>query len=56
MPLIYAFQFGLGLAMVEVWVTLLGLPAAFAPLWATSVTVPLTYLLSRYAFSGRAKE
>ena len=53
MPLIYALQFVLGLAVVELWVALLQLPAAFAPLLAIAITVPCTYLLSRFAFVRR---
>ena len=49
-PLIYLFQFGVGLLVVELWVTVLGLRAEFAPLVAIAATLPLTYLLSRWAF------
>lgn len=50
MPLIYALQFGLGLAAVEVWIAWLHWPETLAPLCAIAVTLPCTYLLSRYFF------
>lgn len=52
-PLIYLFQYVLGLAVISVWVEGFGWPAAFAPLAAVALTVPVTFLLSRRAFSGR---
>ena len=50
MPLIYTVQFGLGLTAVEVWTAWLHWPATLAPLGAIAVTLPCTYLLSRYFF------
>lgn len=50
-PLIYLFQFCIGLLIVEVWVTLLGLRPELAPLVAVAATLPLTYVLSRWAFA-----
>ncbi len=49
-PLIYLFQYGLGLAVVEGWVTWLQWPSQLAPLAAIGATLPLTYLLTRAAF------
>ena len=49
-PLIYLLQFCLGLVIVEVSITLLGLRAEIAPLLAIAATLPLTYVLSRWAF------
>lgn len=49
-PLIYLVQYGLGLSVVEAWVTWLQWPARWAPLAAIGATVPLTYLLTRAAF------
>lgn len=51
MPLIYALQFGLGLAAVAVWTAWLRWPATLAPIGAIAVTLPCTYLLSRYFFA-----
>jgi putative flippase GtrA len=50
-PLIYLLQFGLGLLIVELWIVFWGLPAALAPLAAVVVTLPCTYVLSRWAFA-----
>ena len=52
-PLIYLLQFCIGLLFVELWITWLGLPAEFAPLLAIAATLPLTYVLSRWAFARR---
>ena len=49
-PVIYLFQFCVGLLVVETWITVLGLRAEFAPLVAIVATLPLTYVLSRWAF------
>ena len=49
-PLIYLLQFCVGLAIVEVSITLLGMRAELAPLLAIAATLPLTYVLSRWAF------
>lgn len=53
MPLIYLFQYGLGLTVVETWVTWLQWPRHLAPLAAIGATLPLTYLLTRAAFQLR---
>lgn len=50
MPVIYLLQFCVGLGIVELWVVWLRWPAALAPLAATALTLPMTYLLSRQAF------
>jgi putative flippase GtrA len=50
-PLIYLVQCCFGLLIVEVWVTVLGLRAEFAPLLAIAATLPLTFVLSRWAFT-----
>lgn len=52
-PMIYLLQFCVGLLIVELWITLLGLRAEFAPLLAIAATLPLTYVLSRWAFVRR---
>ena len=50
-PLVYAVQYVVGLAVVLVWVDVLGLPAGAASIVAVMVTIPLTYLLSRWVFT-----
>ena len=53
LPLIYAGQYLFGLLIVWIWVDVIHLPAALAPLAALAVTIPFTYIFSRYAFTGR---
>ena len=45
-------QFVVGLAVVEVWVAVLGGPQALAALAAVAVCVPLTYAVHRWVFRG----
>jgi putative flippase GtrA len=52
-PLIYVVQYVVGLAVVAIWVDLLGLPDTLAPLAAVAITLPITYLLTRLLFSWR---
>ena len=53
-PLIYLLQYCVGLGVVSLWVEYLGLSAKVAPLVAIALTVPVTFLLTRWAFLGRA--
>lgn len=53
-PWIYVVQYLLGLLLVTLAVEWLGLPAWLAPLAALSITIPLTYLLSRALFAGES--
>ena len=52
--LIYLLQYLMGLALVSLWVQLLGAPVALAPLFAVAVSLPLTYLLNRWVFRPRS--
>jgi putative flippase GtrA len=52
-PLIYLVQYLAGLAVVAIWVDLLGLPETLAALVAVVVTLPITYLLTRSLFLWR---
>lgn len=54
-PLVYVVQYLVGLLVVMVWVDVLGLPEVFASLAAIAVTVPITYLLSRWVFVVRGR-
>jgi putative flippase GtrA len=49
-PFVYLTQYMAGLAIVWAWVGQLHLAQSLAPLVAILVTIPLTYLLSRYVF------
>jgi putative flippase GtrA len=51
-PLVYVVQYLLGLTLAYLWVDVLRMPAAFAPLAALLVTLPVTFLLTRWVFHG----
>lgn len=53
-PLVYLLQYVIGLGIVAAAVTLLGIPRPYAPILSIAVTVPLTFLLNRWAFSPRS--
>lgn len=52
-PFVYLAQYVVGLVLLYVLVEKAGMSKFFAPLLLVVVTVPLTYLLSRYVISGR---
>jgi len=52
-PLIYMVQYLLGLLLVSLCVEWFGVAAWIAPLIALTVTIPLTYLMSRAVFGAR---
>jgi len=52
-PLVYILQYGVGLAVVSLWVEWLHGMEWLAPAVAIFVTVPLTFLLCRLLFHGR---
>jgi putative flippase GtrA len=52
-PLIYALQYVVGLGIVTAAVELLGIPRPYAPILSIAVTVPMTFLLNRWAFTER---
>lgn len=54
-PLIYLLQYLLGLLIVHAWVELLGWPPALAALASICLTVPLTFVLSRWVFQAPAR-
>lgn len=47
---IYTGQFILGLGLVSVWVQWLNGPITIAPLFSITLTLPVTFLLSRRVF------
>jgi putative flippase GtrA len=51
--LIYAVQYLLGLSLVHWWVRGLGGAAALAPLFATAISLPVTFVLTRHVFRAR---
>jgi putative flippase GtrA len=50
-PTVYLAQYVIGLCVVHVWIKMLVLPAALAPLAAVAVTLPVTFILSRAVFA-----
>lgn len=52
-PLIYLVQYLASLLVLWVWVEKLGLDDRLAPLIAIAITVPLTFVLSKYLFLKR---
>lgn len=54
-PLIYLLQYLLGLLVVHAWVEWLGWPPALAALASICLTVPLTFVLSRWVFQAPAR-
>ncbi|MEE4820199.1 GtrA family protein [Pseudomonas alliivorans] len=55
LPLIYLVQYCLSLAILWCWVEKLELDARLAPLVAIALTLPVTFALSKLAFSSKPK-
>lgn len=53
LPLVYGIQYGLGLVVLWLWVAVAGLDSRLAPLAAVGITVPLTFVLTRFMFVDR---
>jgi putative flippase GtrA len=54
-PLIYVTQYGLGMLLLWLWIDIARLSDKLAPLIVVAVTLPLTYVLSRFVFLGKQK-
>jgi putative flippase GtrA len=52
-PLVYVVQFLIGFLLVKILVEWLTVPAEIAPLIAIAVTLPVTFVLSRWIISGK---
>lgn len=52
-PLIYLVQYLTGIAVVSAWIELFGGAVTIAPIAAAFVTVPLTFILSKWLFMRR---
>lgn len=52
-PAVYLLQYLLGLGIVSFWIETLGWYVELAPLAAITLTIPLTFLLSRRLFATR---
>ena len=51
-PLVYVIQYLVGFMLVFLWVEMFNWHVFFAPLAATLVTIPLTYILTRWVFKN----
>lgn len=54
LPVVYMVQYALGVAVLFVWIEVLGLAEKLGPLVVVAVTLPVTYLLSKLSFSRAA--
>lgn len=52
-PLVYLFQYVLSLMGTVVLVEVAHVPAKYAPLFIIAISVPVTFVLSRFIFSRR---
>ncbi|MBN8947059.1 MAG: GtrA family protein [Rhodanobacter sp.] len=55
-PFVYLAQYLVSLAILWFWVSILHLPQELAPLISIALTLPLTFLLSRFAFIQPVKQ
>jgi putative flippase GtrA len=55
-PLVYVTQYGFGMLILWLWIDMAGLNDKIAPLVVVAMTLPLTYVLSRFVFLGRKKK
>lgn len=53
-PVVYVVQYGLGVALLYVLVDRMGISKFIAPLIIVVLTIPITFLLSRYIVKPRA--
>ena len=53
LPLVYVAQYGIGILMLWLLIDQLKLSEEIAPLVVIVVTIPLTYLLTRFVFVGK---
>lgn len=56
LPLIYLVQYSLSIAILWWWVEVMVLEEKLAPLVAIAVTLPITFTLSKFAFSKKPDE
>ena len=52
-PLVYVFQYGIGAVLLYVLVEQLSMSEWWAPLVVILFSVPVTYVMSRFIFTGR---
>lgn len=56
LPVIYGIQYGAGVALLWIWVSVLGFDARVGPLAVIALTMPLTFFLMRMAFVRQRTE
>lgn len=54
-PLVYVVQYLVSALLLEVSVKVLGVPVAYAPLLIIVITIPLTFVLSRFILARERK-
>lgn len=54
LPLVYGIQYLSGIGLLALFVERFRLPREVAPLLVVACTVPITFLLARYAFRARS--
>ena len=52
-PLVYLFQYVFGAAMLHILVEMLGMSEWWSPLLVIALSVPVTFLMSRFVFKGK---
>jgi putative flippase GtrA len=53
-PLVYAFQYLIGVVTLQLAINQLGIPQKLALLASIGVTIPVTFLLSRFVLKSRS--
>lgn len=52
-PLVYLFQYVFGAAMLHLLVEMLGMSEWWSPLLVIALSVPVTFVMSRFVFKGK---
>jgi putative flippase GtrA len=52
-PLVYLFQYGFGAAMLHILVEILGMSEWWSPLLVIALSVPVTFVLSRFVLKRK---
>ncbi|MBK6510570.1 MAG: GtrA family protein [Haliea sp.] len=52
-PLVYLFQYVFGAAMLHILVEMLGMSEWWSPLLVVALSVPVTFLMSRFVLKGK---
>jgi putative flippase GtrA len=52
-PLVYLFQYGFGAVLLHILVEMLGMSEWWSPLLVIALSVPVTFVMSRFVLKGR---